>query len=84
MGRFISVCEVSVDEKTLVSHTRSDEIRVVLGRAPGATVGFEACGVSCDLGDARSEAVLRPLGPSAGSTVSHRVRGSDFAEIYVP
>ena len=43
--------EVSVDQKTLVSHTRSDKIWVVLGRAPGATVGFEACGVSCDLGD---------------------------------
>ena len=30
------------------------------------------------------EWIITPLGPSAESTVSHRVRGSEFAEFYVP
>ena len=29
------------------------------------------------------ECLIRPLGPSAGSTASLTVRGSDFAEFYV-
>ena len=30
------------------------------------------------------EGIVNPLGPSAGSTASLTVRGSDFAEFYVP
>ena len=36
------------------------------------------------LGAQGLEWIIAPLGPSAGSTASLTVRGSDFAEFYVP
>ena len=85
MGPLTSVYRVSNDRKAIGAHKRSHDIRVVWGGAPGATVGFlrHLGGVEI-LGAQGLECLRQPLGPSAESTASLRVRGSEFAEFYVP
>ena len=85
MGPLPSVYRVSNDRKAIGAHKRSHEIRVVWGVRRARRSGFEAFGGRVEiLGMHGLEGIIRPLGPSAGSTASLTVRGFDFAEFYVP
>ena len=85
MGPLTSVYRVSNDRKAIGAHKRSHEIRVVWGVQAGRDgPDLRRLGGVEILGMHGLEVIITPLGPSAGSTASLTVRGSDFAEFYVP
>ena len=85
MGSLLSVCRVSDDRKAIGAHKRSHEIRVVFGGCAGRDgPDLRRLGGVEILGAHGLEWIITPLGPSAESTAGLTVRGSEFAEFYVP